>query len=71
MVVAASPNPPFVRGDRNRHLLPHRFLQPMREHLLASAELLRAAATFADDDRWRDAAAALDDAAEALRKLAR
>lgn len=61
----------FLRGHRNRPLLPHRQLAPLRELLLSMAEMARAAATQLDEDpRWTEAADALDAAADALRRVA-
>jgi len=58
----------FLRGNRNRPLLPHRQLAPLRELLTAMAEMSRVAATQLDGDpRWLAAADALDVAADALR----
>jgi hypothetical protein len=59
----------YLRGTRNRPLLPHRHLAPMRELLLSSAEMARAYASTFDDERWRAAADALDDAAAKLRAV--
>jgi hypothetical protein len=61
----------FLRGNRNRPLLPHRILAPLRELLLCFAELHRAVSTTFDDHRWSAAADALESAAEALRRESR
>jgi hypothetical protein len=59
----------FLRGHRNRPVLPHRQLGPMRDLLLSLAELARIAATQLDgDSRWLEAADALEAAAESLRR---
>lgn len=61
----------FLRGNRNRQLLPHRQMQPLRALLVSMAEFARGVAAQLDDDsRWLDAADALDKAAEALRVVA-
>jgi hypothetical protein len=60
-----------LRGTRNRPLLPHRQMQPLRELLQSMAEMARTAASQLDGDtQWTAAARALDDAAEALRRVA-
>lgn len=69
MVTVAAVPVRFLRGRRNRPLLPHRLLAPLREQLLAMSDLARGIADDLDDDRWRRAADALDAAAAALRAL--
>lgn len=62
---------PMLRGHRNRPLLPHRQLAPLRELLITMAEQARTLAASVDNDpRWLDAADALDAAADALRRAA-
>lgn len=61
----------YPRGTRNRPLLPHRQLMPLREMLIAQAEIYRSYAADYDDERWRDAAESLDRAAECLRDVSR
>jgi hypothetical protein len=59
----------YLRGTRNRPLLPHRHLAPLRELLLSTSEMARAYASTFDDDRWSAAADALDAAADKLRAV--
>ena len=60
----------YLRGNRNRPLLPHRQLAPMRELLQSMAEMAHVASDqLGGDDRWRDAAEALDAAADALKRV--
>lgn len=61
----------YLRGTRNRPLLPHRLCAAMRDTLTLLAEQARATGEQLDDDpRWLDAAAAFDAAADCLRRVA-
>lgn len=61
----------YLKGTRNRPVLPHRLCSSMRDTLALFAELARSVGTQLDGDpRWLDAATALDAAAESLRRVA-
>lgn len=59
----------MLKTWRFQPILPHRFAASLREMLLWQEALFIAIADQLDDERWRAAARALHDAAEAVRRI--